>query len=156
MFRDHGRRLVLYASQWVRDRADAEDVVQDAFVNCYRRRIARVDEPLPYLYRAVRNAALNHRRSLARRERAERVPTDRQLFEEAAPGPEDDEFRARVEAALDALPAEQREALVLRVWGELTFGAIGSLLEIPVATAKSRYRYALDALRTRLAAEVEE
>jgi RNA polymerase sigma-70 factor (ECF subfamily) len=65
--------------------------------------------------------------------------------------PERDERRAAVEAALAHLPEDQRTVLVLKVWGGLTFPQIADALSIPANTAASRYRYALDKLRTLLA-----
>ena len=64
---------------------------------------------------------------------------------------EDDEQRALV-AALDLLPAEQREVLTLKIWNELTFAEIASALGISQNTAASRYRYALAALKKNLPA----
>ena len=55
-----------------------------------------------------------------------------------------------IEAALQRLPAEQREVLVLKIWNELTFEQIAETLGIPPNTAASRYRYALAALRKEL------
>jgi RNA polymerase sigma-70 factor, ECF subfamily len=66
---------------------------------------------------------------------------------------EQDERRAAVEAALRRLPEAQREVLVLKVWGELSFPQIADSLHIPVNTAASRYRYALARLREELAEE---
>jgi RNA polymerase sigma-70 factor (ECF subfamily) len=49
--------------------------------------------------------------------------------------------------ALAALPDPQREVLLLRVWGDLSFPAIANMTKVTVATATSRYRYALSRLR---------
>ena len=59
---------------------------------------------------------------------------------------EDESQRALV-AALDLLPNEQREVLVMKIWNDLTFAEIASALEISQNTAASRYRYALAALK---------
>ena len=65
----------------------------------------------------------------------------------------DDRERAHaIEIALGCLPAEQREVLVLKIWGELTFEEIARQLGVPPNTAASRYRYALAALRRELIA----
>jgi len=66
-------------------------------------------------------------------------------------GPERDERRAVIEAALARLPEEQRTVLVLKVWAGLTFPQIGAALDIPANTAASRHRYALLRLRELLA-----
>ena len=64
---------------------------------------------------------------------------------------EGDERRAAIEEAMKRLPEEQREVLVLKIWGELTFEAIGRELTVSANTVASRYRYALAALRRELA-----
>jgi RNA polymerase sigma-70 factor (ECF subfamily) len=55
-----------------------------------------------------------------------------------------------LERAVTALPAHLREVVVLKVWSELTFQQIADTLGIPLNTAASRYRYALDHLRAAL------
>lgn len=68
------------------------------------------------------------------------------------PNPEVDERRQAMEDALRRVPEDQREVLVLKIWGELTFQQIADELGIPPNTAASRYRYALAALRQQLTA----
>ena len=63
---------------------------------------------------------------------------------------EQDERRCHLEKAMAQLPPEQREVLVLKIWGGLTFPQIGAITEVSANTAASRYRYALAALRDRL------
>ena len=62
-----------------------------------------------------------------------------------------DERRRLIEAALGRLPVAQREVLVMKIWGGLTFPQIAAALDIPPDTAASRYRYALAKLREELA-----
>ncbi len=151
----HGAALVLLARQWVTDRADAEDIVQEAFVRFWRSRHRAVD-PTAYLYTCVKRSALEWLRS--RRRRAQRE--EAVARPEVAPGEslfvsplEQDERRAIVEAALRRLPEAQREVLVLKIWGELSFPQIAAALGISANTAASRYRYALAKLREQLAEE---
>ena len=68
-----------------------------------------------------------------------------ELFE---PGGDDE--TQELEAALQKLPSEQREVVVMKIWGELTFEEISKQLDISQNTAASRYRYALEALRKHL------
>ena len=63
------------------------------------------------------------------------------------------ERRDAIAAALATLPDAQREVLVMRVWGGLTFPQIAASLNIPADTAASRFRYALDKLRPVLTLE---
>jgi RNA polymerase sigma-70 factor (ECF subfamily) len=62
----------------------------------------------------------------------------------------EEETQSALVAALDLLPNEQREVLVMKIWNELTFAEIASALEISQNTAASRYRYALAALKKNL------
>jgi RNA polymerase sigma-70 factor (ECF subfamily) len=148
----HGAALVLFARQWVAGHADAEDVVQEAFVRFWRSR-QRVAEPVAYLYACVRHCALDWQRGRkrqARREEAAARPEAETWFS----GPlEQDERRAAVAAALGTLPESQREVLVMKIWGGLTFSQIAEALRTSANTAASRYRYALAKLREQLAEE---
>jgi RNA polymerase sigma-70 factor (ECF subfamily) len=148
----HGAALVLFARQWVQSHADAEDIVQEAFVRFWRAR-ERARAPAAYLYACVKNCALHWQRSrtrLSRREEAAARPETEALFT----GPlEQAERRATIAAALSTLPEGQREVLVMKIWGGLSFPQIGLALELPVNTAASRYRYALTKLRDLLAQE---
>jgi RNA polymerase sigma-70 factor (ECF subfamily) len=101
----------------------------------------------------VKNCALDwqrgRRRQLRREEQVAR-PEAESKFDAVL---EDDERRARIEAALQELSKEQAEVLVMKIWGGLSFPQISAALEIPPNTAASRYRYALARLREQLAEE---
>ncbi len=62
----------------------------------------------------------------------------------------DDEGQQMLAAAVERLPNEQREVVILKIWNELTFAEIAGILEISQNTAASRYRYALGALKKTL------
>ena len=150
--KEHGASLVLLARQWVATRADAEDVVQEAFVRFWRSR-ERVAEPVAYLYASVKHCALDAHRSRQRQLRRE-AATARPEAEPLFAGPlEESERRAAIEAAVRELPSEQSEVLVMRIWGGLSFPQIAAALDAPVNTVSSRYRYALAKLREELAEE---
>ena len=140
--------LLLFARQWVRSRADAEDVVQEAFVRFWRRNHNVDNRAL--LYATVRSIALDLIRRDSRRTRreAEALSESEQAikpqFELA------DEAQFALAAAVDRLPHDQREVLVMKIWNELTFAEIAMALEISQNTAASRYRYALAALKKML------
>ena len=140
--------LLLFARQWARSTADAEDIVQEAFVRFWRKQHDISNRGL--LYATVRSIALDFLRRDSRRARRESIvvsesdQTVQPLFEI-----EDESQRALV-AALDVLPNEQREVLVMKIWNELTFADIANVLGISQNTAASRYRYALAALKKNL------
>ena len=137
--------LVLFARQWTRSLADAEDVVQEAFVKFWRRNHNITNRGL--LYATVRSIAFDFLRRDSRRARRESTAmSDVDQAVEPAFDVEDDSQRALV-AAIDHLPGEQREVLTLKIWNELTFAEIGIALGISQNTAASRYRYALAALK---------
>ncbi len=153
-FQLYGPKLLLCARQWTRSSADAEDVVQEAFVRFWRHQRHLPGEPLALLITSVRRAALDlARRDTRRSAREERADGGLDEPSPAFISPSDhDERRATMEAALARLPVEQREVLVLKIWGELTFEEIAAQLDLPPNTAASRYRYALTALRKELTA----
>ena len=137
--------LVLFARQFVRTSADAEDIVQDAFVRFWRKEHSIQNRGL--LYATVRSVALDLLRRDARRVRREATAS---LEMEQTTLPQfdfDDGSQRELAAAVDRLPAEQREVLVMKIWNELTFAEIGGVLGISQNTAASRYRYALAALK---------
>src|SRR3954469_13337095 len=151
-FQLYGPKLLLCARQWTRSVADAEDVVQEAFVRFWRHQRNLPGEPMALLVTSVRRAAFDlarrDGRRVAREERSSGdVEESPRVFQTALEG---DERRAAIEGALQRIPPEQREVLVLKIWGELTFEQIAAELDASPNTVASRYRYALGALRREL------
>jgi len=140
----HAAALVLFARQ----RCDCpEDVVQETFCKLFVLRAPPAD-PAAWLFHAVRNAAIDAGRVTRRRVRREQtVARPEQWFA----GAEADGLDAAV-AALEALPAEQREVIVARLWGGLTLEQVASAAGCSVSTAHRRYEAGIAALRERLGA----
>jgi RNA polymerase sigma factor (sigma-70 family) len=139
--------LVLYARQWL-DAASADDAVQEALVALLGQR-RPPHNPIAWIYRAVRNAAIDQVRSTSRRRRREQtVAFERQeLFESRA--------ETRIDAAvaeewLEQLSPELREVVVLRIWGDITFGEIAVIMDLGISTVHDRYKTALGELRSAL------
>ncbi len=150
----HGPALVLLARQSVGNLDDAQDVVQDAFVNFWQSR-SRAKDPLAYLYACVRRQCLQSHRTQTRRA-ARDLAAARPEIDGATDlffRIEQDERRRAIEAALRSLPAEQHETVIMRLWGGLSFPQIGQVMAVSTDTAASRYRYALTKLRQQLAPE---
>jgi RNA polymerase sigma-70 factor (ECF subfamily) len=141
----HAAGLTLYARQWC---AAAEDVVQEAFL-----KLAGRSPPPPdavgWLYAVTRNLARTAGRSERRRRRHEAVAAARGpgWFVPTESAGLDAEAAA---AALSSLPPEDREAVVARIWGGLSFQQIGGLLGSSAATAHRRFTAGLALLRERL------
>ncbi len=152
-FHHYGPKLLLCARQWTRTQADAEDVVQEAFVRFWRHQRGLPGDPMALMVTSVRRAAFDlarrDGRRTAREERAQAGSFDLVTWFESTV--ESDERRAAIESALGRIPSEQREVLVLKIWAGLTFEQIAVELDLSPHTAASRYRYALGALRHELA-----
>jgi RNA polymerase sigma-70 factor (ECF subfamily) len=139
----HSAALVLYARQWC---AVPEDVVQEAFVKLMTQRQPPRDV-VAWLYRVVRNAAISAVRAQRRRQQHETAAGSAAWFVEEPPDALEAEMAAR---ALEALPIEQREAIVAHLWGGLTFEQIGHVAGCSSSTAHRWYLAGLTALRERL------
>jgi RNA polymerase sigma-70 factor, ECF subfamily len=146
LYDQHGPALLLYARSLLGCKAAAEDALQQVFMKLLEQN-SIPEEPRPYLFRAVHNAALN----MLRGERRETDLADIEPWFEAAS--QDHETSAALQAAIMQIPTEQREVLVLHIWGGLSFEETGKVLSIPPNTAASRYRYALQKLRSILQPE---
>jgi RNA polymerase sigma-70 factor (ECF subfamily) len=140
-----GEVFLLYARQQTRCEADAKDVFQDALTESWQKTGGAVPERAMVLA-TIRRRAIDLGRSLDRRARREQ----RVLAETAdwfVPDHAEADTRSYLSRAIRELPDNLREVLVLRMWGDLTFPAIARLTGVPLATATSRYRYAIERLR---------
>ncbi|MDZ4286437.1 MAG: sigma-70 family RNA polymerase sigma factor [Prosthecobacter sp.] len=154
----HGAGLFRYLQGFVRCEADAKDLLQELFI-----RLA--SQPLPgglnseraFLWRIAHNLAVDWLRRRGTRDKAETTLAAEPLqFFQTAGDPDAAEFARHVEGALAELPLEQRSVAQMKLWDGLTFEEIATVQGIPLNTAASRYRYALDKLRARLRPLYEE
>jgi RNA polymerase sigma-70 factor (ECF subfamily) len=152
----YGPLVFAVALRLVRDCATAEDVAQDVFVQVWRRPAAfdPAAGPLPawlaMLARrraidAIRRAARQQRRADAERSAVPAGPDPAEAAVEAA-------LTASVRAAVNALPAPQRTAVLLAYAGGMTAREIAGRLGVPEGTVKSRLRLGLRRI-TRLLAD---
>jgi RNA polymerase sigma factor (sigma-70 family) len=143
LYRVYAPALRLYVRQWP---GGDEDLVQDAFVKLAQQSPAP-EQVLPWLYRVVRNGALAAGRGAARRRRRQ----DRASASEAWFAATDDRLDGQeATRLLVELPLEQREVVVARIWGGLTFEEVARLAGCSLPTAHRRYQAGLAALRERL------
>jgi RNA polymerase sigma-70 factor (ECF subfamily) len=145
IWRECAERLHNYAFALTADDDAADDILSEVLVRVARRgwRLRFVRDPRAYLFAAVRNAV---------RSRARRKPTEALAVARASRDAPDPQALAVRQAVLD-LPGEQREVLVLHLWGGRTFEEIGFAVGTSPNTAASRYRYALSKLRQALGGE---
>lgn len=155
-YRELAPKLLLFARQWVPDQASAEDVVQQAFVRFWKKHAGADRSHFPLLYAAVRTIALDTLRSEERRACRENHPDaplpreDMPSFELATDDLDRAELAVAIEHGLRALTTDQRETVVLRIWGDLTFQEIADTVGAPLNTVAARYRAALQKLRERI------
>lgn len=153
-YEHYGAALAAYASAILGGRSRAEDALHQVFYKLLKGKMEVPEPAKPYLFRAVRNAALSMTRQSGREvalddeaaERAEGTASEG-WFEAPA---ELSYWSSKLEMAIRELPPEQSEVLVMRIWGEMQFDEIASVLDISINTAASRYRYALARLRQQM------
>src|SRR3954468_21659052 len=117
--------LVLYARQWL-SASGAEDAAQEAFV----RLMSQANKPgnlKAWLYLTTQRAALDLSRADRRRQKREKVvAAEAPLF---SPSPAERIDAADAESAMQSLPPELREVLILRIWGGLTLTEIAEITD---------------------------
>jgi RNA polymerase sigma factor (sigma-70 family) len=143
LYRDEYQPMLALAYLLVGSRAAAEDVVQDAFTGISGR-LADVANPAAYLRTSVVNGSRRWHRRLRRE--------DRWVAGEASPVASGDGAAEAlaVRGALADLPADQREAIVLRYFADLSFREIADVVGCPLQTAATRVRRGLDRIRREL------
>jgi RNA polymerase sigma-70 factor (ECF subfamily) len=142
----HAASLELYARQWS---STPEDIVQEAILKLAQEH-PRPQQPVAWLYRTVRNRAISAARSEQRRRRHEASATPRQQWFTSSL---DDVLDAEeVTRALVDLPLDQREIVIARLWGGLSFEEIATLADCSASAAHRRYVAALSTLRERFGA----
>ena len=156
---EHADSVFAYALQLTRNEADACDVTQSVFLKLCSQpeSCAGVEDPRSFLLRMTRNRVIDlfRQRDSAKRTHFNFVESTDSVFE-AASTVDEMEFRLRLSQALQALPEDQRAVAHLRLWEKKTFEEISEILEIPINTAASRYRYGLEKLPISLKAFYEE
>lgn len=133
-------------------RSLAEEIASETFIRAFDRRgsfdVSRVDAR-PWLFGIAANLMRRHwrteRRRLGALQRLEASGAEKTSVDE----------RADLVAALDALPAREREALLLFALADLSYEEIADALDVPIGTVRSRLSRARDRIRKRLDAVPE-
>ncbi|MGI8844572.1 MAG: sigma-70 family RNA polymerase sigma factor [Thermoleophilaceae bacterium] len=159
-YHDHQAAMLAAANRVLRDTAASEDVVHDVFMALWRRPAAF--DPArgslgSYLTMMARSRALDRWRTRAAREAAvertkQTIRPESVIAEDAAEPVVRRDSRRRILHALDQLPGEQREAVLLAFGKGLTAREIATAAGVPLGTAKSRVRLGLAKARSELTA----
>jgi RNA polymerase sigma-70 factor (ECF subfamily) len=155
----HRQRLYRFLLRQLREPALADELFQDVWQRVIAARAGWKPEATfaTWLFRIAHNRLADHWRARQYRPPA---PADGDLRAARIPDPDtpertlsEFEQRRQLQLALDALPPEQREVVLLRLEQELTLEEIGAITGVGRETVKSRLRYAMDKLRARLPAD---
>jgi RNA polymerase sigma-70 factor (ECF subfamily) len=151
----HRARVFAFVLRLTQDRSQAEDVLQETWLRVVRGAAAyqATAKFTTWLYTIARNVCVDG----ARRERHRAAePLEEEPRDAGTPwndperGAASAELRPLLEAAVAALPEEQREVFLLRELAGIPFAEIARMTRAPEPTVKSRMRYALEALQKSL------
>ena len=154
--------LYSLALKMLGDEKEAEDVVQEAFINIWRRASAydpRLSSPFSWAVMILRHKALDQLRARQRsarileRAQSQERKEDRVDFLSAAE-PEARERRERIREVLSHLPEQEKRLIELAFFGGLTHDQIASSLTLPLGTVKVRIRRGMIRMRAALEASV--
>ena len=135
----------------------ADEISQQALLKAWEKRANYAGRAAvrTWLFTIAKNTWRDHLRRKKTAPKIDTLPPE-DTAAETTPGPgqtaSNSEFRLALNKALALLPDEQREALALREGGNITFKQASEILSLPIATVKSRVRYALE----KLAAELKQ
>ncbi|MCG8355683.1 MAG: sigma-70 family RNA polymerase sigma factor [Kiloniellales bacterium] len=161
LFATHRGALIDYANGIVGDRAQAEDLVQEAFLRfATAKDKPQVERPAAYLYRIVRNLAIDWVRQRAREQRRQAEEPAWWMLPDVARTPEQELLHrqdlARIAAVLAELSPEARLAVEMHRFGGYTLSEIAARLNVSVPTVHRLVRDALVKIAVRLGAQSEE
>jgi len=137
-------------------RADADDMLQETFVRLARtrKRLAAVENLVAYVFATARNEAIRLVERRSREGRLRAASSRESLFREATDdGLQDIEAAEWAAASLARLSQDLREIVLLKIYADLTFREISELTGLPQGTVATRYRSALEKMRSQMVKE---
>lgn len=161
MFQTHRQGLAGAVRSVLGGSADVTEVLQEAFLKCWRnwQQGTRPNDLAAWIFVVVWNVAVDVRRRRRRRPIHETLDEALTVTPNTLPSPthaiEQREDVALAQAAVAGLSGPEQQVFLMRVGGDLTFEAVARALAIPVGTAKTRMRSALQKLRQTLGAGVK-
>ncbi|MBM79466.1 MAG: RNA polymerase subunit sigma-70 [Planctomycetaceae bacterium] len=147
--------MLRFAQTLTRNREDAEDALQAAMIRLAQnpKRFGSANHPWPYFMQVLRNETL---KLIGKRRPAQALTQQVPLPIEDPADAEFAECRHQIKQAIEHLPPEQAEVVVLKIWEGMTFAEIAVVLKESPNTAASRYRYALSKLSRSLERVAED
>lgn len=141
-FKEFTEQLYLYAVAFVKEKAVAEDIVQEVFIWLWtnRSKIHYTGSMYAYLLSSVRNACINYKSHLEVEEKYRQA----MLYEEGTDTSEEEweELRGRVLTAIESLPPKCREIFILGAVEGLKYQEIAAQLDVSVNTVKTQMKFA--------------
>ena len=141
--------LYRYACYRLGEREVAKDVIQELYIKLHNSKLGNVKNMRCYLYRALSNSCTEHLRQRRKIEFIDISSLKDLQSDDIAPTSFEQE-QALMARLLAALPDEQSEVIRLHLHAGCTFTEIAEILEAPLPTIKSRYRYGIEHLRKEL------
>lgn len=148
-FHDHYRQLCLYALHFMGNADEAEDVVQETFVNLWdkREQMETIKSVKSYLYTAVRNNCLTRIRDAKPTSSLEMIPPDALL-------PEEDqikraEMEVRIWKMIDELPERRRKIFLMAKRDGMSYKEIAAETGLSVKTVENHIFRAMQSLRSK-------
>ena len=129
--------------------ADSQDIVQNVFLKMYEDRfdISKIDNLKNYLFRCISNSCSNY---LRKKKTHSSVSLDSIVVKTAEEDTDEiaKEYE-RIAKMMESIPEEQAEVIRMRTIDSLAFTEIADILDIPVTTVKSRFKYGVDKLKSK-------
>ncbi|MFL5963478.1 MAG: RNA polymerase sigma factor [Gaiellaceae bacterium] len=139
LYERYARQIYSYCLHQLGNREEAEDATQSTFLNVFRSFQRGVDPEFEsaWVYKIAQNVCLTRQRSSSRRRKVE-TPGDLDAMQDYVPAPQaDSDELIRLPEALDAMPEQQRRALLLREWQGLSYREIGEELDLSQAAVET-------------------
>ncbi len=141
--------LYRYACYRLGEREAAQDMIQELYLKLHRQNLSEVRNMRYYLYRALSNSCTQLLRERKRVEFVDVTSLQKLQAEELEPSNFEQE-QALIAKLLATIPDEQSEVIRLHLHGGYTFAEVAEMMDIPLPTVKSRYRYGIEHLRKEL------
>lgn len=144
LYDQFGETLFAYVASRVADQNAAKDIIQDVFARLirYHRHFKRVENLKAYLFQVARNEISRW----AARKPVNTKETDADDMSAESSAESELEQRDWIRATLAQLDEQDREILSLKIFSELTFKELATVMDMPAATVATRYRRAIKKL----------